>query len=109
MSNDGFFWAGMAGKRQEQIQQLNRSIDKWEAHVANLEHTIEELRRSRLFWFNTAVKEGAAAQVFADGFKEYTGKGFKAVFGNEETKRRVEDQKSVERNKTFLKYWDQTL
>ena len=109
MSNDGFFWAGMAGKRQEQIQQLNRSIDKWEAHVANLEHTIEELRRSRLFWFNTAVKEGATAQVVADIFKEHNGNSINDTFGEKNVSRRIEDQKGTERKHTFLKYWDPTL
>ena len=108
-SNGEFFFAGLAGKRQEQIQQLNGNINEWQAHCARLERENDELRRSRLFWFNSAVNEGAAAQVYADGFKEYTGRRFQEVYGQEETTRRVNQQKETERKHTFLKYWDPTL
>lgn len=109
MSDDSWFWAGVSGKRAESIAALEQDVRAWRRHCEQLENTIDELRRSRLYWYTGTVHEGANAQVFADAFKERTGETLAQHFGKNEIRKRVEAQKEVEHKGTFLKKWDPTL
>lgn len=80
MSADGFFWAGMAGGRQDQIDRLNRNIDEWEAHVDKLNRIIydlraenAELRESRLVWLDNACQGHGEAKLIARSFRKVHG------------------------------------
>lgn len=80
MSADGFFWAGMAGGRQDQIDRLHRDIDTWEAHVEKLNRIIAdlqdenaELRESRLLWLDTACQGYGEARLIARSFRKVHG------------------------------------
>lgn len=108
MSSDGFFYAGLAGGRQNRIDKLNANLDEWQAYAAQLEDLVEQLRQSRLFWFNTAVNEGASAQVLGDVFKEVTGHRARDYFGEKALDRRHEDLKKTERQ-SKLRDWDPKL
>ena len=105
MSNDGWFWAGVSGKRAENIQQLQNNIAQWRQHVADLEQVNDNVRRSRLFWFRAAVSEGGEADALLEMFKEATGKTPTEYYGKEEKERRFADAKRSSKDK-WLKKWD---
>lgn len=108
MSSDGFFWAGMAGGRQNRIDKLNANLDEWQAYAAQLEDLVEQLRHARLFWFNTAVNEGGQTRTLLQGFEEITGKSMRQHVGDANMDSRLK-QHTEEQRKAFLKDWDPKL
>ena len=81
MSNDGWFWAGVSGKRAENIQQLQNNISQWREHVADLEQEIADLKGqvqhlsyARKQWFQIAVDESTKADIRAEILARSTGK-----------------------------------
>ena len=91
-SNDGWFWAGVSGKRAENIQQLNRNIDQWEAHCAELEATIKRLQDARAYWFLQSVGLAADHDVIKDLVIERTGKKPRDLIRTDEYARRRKEK-----------------
>ncbi|KAF0279931.1 hypothetical protein FPL11_05620 [Spiribacter aquaticus] len=117
MSTDGFFWAGMAGGRQNQIDKLNRSIDKWEAHTQKLERIINDLRaenralrKSRLVWLDNATRREGEGKLIAQSFREVYGTSATEYLGGpDEADKKIEKARIESRKNGIGKNFDWNL
>ena len=100
MSDDSLFYAGLAGGRQNAIDEKNAALGEWQQHSHQLERKITALnKRLRKVneiakdWQEQAVMKDAQMVVAAKTFREVTGEGVVDHLGGEsEFDRRVKEQ-----------------
>ena len=70
MTDDSWFYAGLAGGRANTIRRQNETIDEWANYAANLERRINYLERvsEYLYWYS--INARASARVAIEAFEE---------------------------------------
>ena len=91
---DSFFYAGLAGGRQNRIDRLEENLDEFEDHIIQQNRQIAHLQRVLGQWQEEAATADAHAGVALKAFKEFTGKSVREHLGDAETNRRLAKEKS---------------
>lgn len=110
MSADTFFYAGLAGARQNTIDDLDDTIDQWRAYCDQLkaqnQQLMQELAKANYIaedWMDAAVTQGAQKVVVSNLLKKRTGQGAFDYYGEAEFDRLTREQIPASRKAFGLK------
>lgn len=104
------FYAGLAGARGKDAETYRQNYLAWKQHAQeqearadNLEHRVGQLQHSLKLWQEEAVTADAKACLAQDTFKQVAGKSVREHLGDEETERRLAEEKALSRRHYGLK------
>jgi ATP-dependent protease HslVU (ClpYQ) peptidase subunit len=92
------FFAGLAGKRAENMQTLEGNKRAWKSHAQNLEKKVDRLNTVAKQWQDEAIKNNANAIVGLEAFEEVVGHSVREHFGDQETDRRKAEARIRSKN-----------